>query len=365
MIEAGKKFVISPSALSLIDRLIGGEAVQGNIFSLGAKRRFENPISDMLAFFLDSEGCHGLGDIFLKGVLQSLNVFHEDAQVLGVRREILTHSGKRIDILVELSESLIVIENKTISRINNPLDEYSDYVKRAYPGKRVICAVLAPGTFCVQDGWCSLTYDRLVKEVEQGLDKAPRNDDPDKLKWYHFAKDFISFMKEEFGMTSPMSDQDFMDVEKEISALYNAVELKKKFIDEASRRIIYRLEKEFSGNNFSISVYSWKEGPAFSVGCNAWHNESAVVLYGGYVSNDDYEVRVYLDSPEDSRVKELSGSLKAKGFLDDHWCESGNRWYVQRIDNRDPASSSRLSDFNEALQLLVELTGSSWAALAR
>lgn len=132
-------------------------------------------------------------------------------------------------------------------------------------------------------------------------------------------------------MTSPMSDQDFMDVEKEISALYKAVELKKKFIDEASRRIIYRLEKEFSGNNFSISVYSWKEGPAFSVGCNAWHNESAVVLYGGYVSNDDYEVRIYLDSPEDSRVNELSGSLKAKGFLDDHWCESGNRWYVQRI----------------------------------
>src|SRR5690606_23293026 len=296
---------------------------------------------------------------------RSLDVFCEDVQALGVRREVLTHSGKRIDILVELSDSLIVIENKTISRLDNPLNDYSDYARRAYSGKRAVCAVLAPGTFSVLDGWCSLTYDRLVKEIEHGLDNAPHNDDPDKLKWYYFAKDFVSFIKGEFGMTSPMSDQDFMDVEKEISVLYKAVELKKKFIDEASRRVIDRLEKEFLDNNFSISVYSWKEGPAFSVICNAWHNESAVVLYGGYVSNDDYEVRIYLDSPEDSRIKELSGSLKATGFLGDHWRESGDRWYVQRIDNRDPACADRLSDFNKALQLLVELTRSSWTALAR
>jgi PD-(D/E)XK nuclease superfamily len=43
-----------------------------NIFSLGGRRYYENPMSDLLAFFLDPTEDHGLGDVALGSLAECL-----------------------------------------------------------------------------------------------------------------------------------------------------------------------------------------------------------------------------------------------------------------------------------------------------
>lgn len=44
------------------------EIPEQTIFSIGGRGYYENPTSDVLAFFCDSEGTHGLGNLMMEAL---------------------------------------------------------------------------------------------------------------------------------------------------------------------------------------------------------------------------------------------------------------------------------------------------------
>src|SRR5713101_2597029 len=79
------------------------QAIEQNIFALGARRYFENPTSDLLAFFLDPSADHGLRDLFLRALVQAAGLvdkFPERKLSLNRRpeREVYNGDGKKMDI---------------------------------------------------------------------------------------------------------------------------------------------------------------------------------------------------------------------------------------------------------------------------
>ncbi len=65
-----------PALEELLTRLKSmpiAEKNEANIFSLGARGHYENPVSDLLAFFIDPDAPHGLNTLVLGTLLECLS----------------------------------------------------------------------------------------------------------------------------------------------------------------------------------------------------------------------------------------------------------------------------------------------------
>ncbi|BCL83535.1 PD-(D/E)XK nuclease family protein [Ktedonobacteria bacterium brp13] len=145
-------FVVDNPELEHLEALLE----QFNIFeAIGAVRQ-ELRHSDFLAFLLNPQENHGLGDVFLKRLLQKILVATQDVVVpitpidldiwsldhILVRRE-----WQHIDILLldEAHKFAIIIENKIdSSEHSNQLLRYREQVRRHYPGWGIIGLYLTP-----------------------------------------------------------------------------------------------------------------------------------------------------------------------------------------------------------------------------
>jgi len=113
-----------------------------------------------------------------------------------VSREERTEEGKRIDIVVQSPDWVLLIENKINHIQNNPFEFYKKF-GRSLPGgkKRLMMGILSPKGESVPKGWKPVSYQdycaalrrRLVKEF---FDHAYS-------KWVVFAREFILHFENE------------------------------------------------------------------------------------------------------------------------------------------------------------------------
>ncbi|WP_097161373.1 PD-(D/E)XK nuclease family protein [Enterobacter sp. CC120223-11] len=83
-----------------------------NLFSIGAQGHYENPISDLLAFFIDPDAGHNLSTLMLEAFMECLPGTHGVALSSQPSCEVMTITGSRIDILLESEEWVMALENK-------------------------------------------------------------------------------------------------------------------------------------------------------------------------------------------------------------------------------------------------------------
>ncbi|HMN30082.1 MAG TPA: PD-(D/E)XK nuclease family protein [Caldilineaceae bacterium] len=155
---------------------------QFNLFeALGAVRQ-ELRHSDFLAFLLNPQQSHGLGDAFVKRLLQRVIAAAEpspagltrleldlwDLSELEVRRE-----WRNIDLLL-LSEThrlAVVIENKIDSgEHSHQIQRYRQLLHQAYPGWRTIFVLLTPeGAIPSDSAYLSLDYAAIAELIDRLL----------------------------------------------------------------------------------------------------------------------------------------------------------------------------------------------------
>lgn len=88
--------------------------------------RIESVSSKVLAYLLDSEANHGLGNLGLLALIRAAKIKNKRIpKSLKVSTEYPCDGNKgRIDIVVEMQDQLIIIENKIAHSLNNPFDLY-------------------------------------------------------------------------------------------------------------------------------------------------------------------------------------------------------------------------------------------------
>ena len=150
-----------------------------NLFDVLKISRTEIRHSNMLGWLLNPNENHGLGDAFLKGILQCLvendsngryDVFHVllmDLYSFSVMRE-----WKNIDILLTSSDekTVIAIENKVGSHEHsNQLNRYREILEKEYAGYNRLYVFLTPDGESPSDveNWDVLTYNNVVETLER------------------------------------------------------------------------------------------------------------------------------------------------------------------------------------------------------
>ncbi len=176
-LKALEAFIVNNPDLERLEALLD----RFNIFEAIGVVRQELRHSDFLAFLLDPQENHGLGDAFIKRLLQQVLMSTPDVSApvtpvelslwdldrMGVQRE-----WQRIDIFLmdEQNRLAIIVENKVdTGEHSDQLQRYYETVRQHYPDYKVISLYLTPaGDEPSHEAYLPLSYG-LVCEVLDSL----------------------------------------------------------------------------------------------------------------------------------------------------------------------------------------------------
>jgi len=148
--EALTEFVIDNAELEQLEEKLR----QFNIFEAIGMQYQEIRHSTFLAFLLDPQQVHGLGEDFLKKVLQrallsnksmSLPINAIDLYLMSLTETVVKREWSNIDVLLLNADHhlAVIIENKLQSgEHDNQLDRYFHLVQRQHPGWRILALYL-------------------------------------------------------------------------------------------------------------------------------------------------------------------------------------------------------------------------------
>jgi hypothetical protein len=165
--------------------------------------QFENVCSNILAFYLNPNNEHGFGTLLLDALAKVINEeIATNEQSIQAIREVITDGKKRIDLVIESDDYVLAIENKIFAGIDNPFQDYSEYLEKLSKGRKIYKVLLSFHT--VQEspflyGFKPVSYEPFLKEVTKNIESYSQT----ALKTHlTFLKDFIQTMQNLRGNTS-------------------------------------------------------------------------------------------------------------------------------------------------------------------
>lgn len=138
-----------------------------SFFEICGFPHYENVISNVLAFFLDGQNQHNMKDLVIKSLLEAAGKTSENYD-FDVEREVKTHRGGFIDILLFNESACIAIENKIFSPIYNDLDDYFQFAKSKNSNAFGILLTLENNSPNHKD-FINVTYDAFLKNIKAHL----------------------------------------------------------------------------------------------------------------------------------------------------------------------------------------------------
>lgn len=264
------------------------------LFSLGGRGYFENPTTDILAFFLDPDAHHQLSDLALSALLECLpdNLAQNNTSLCTPpEREVSTSAGSRIDLLLESDDWIMVLENKIYHHQNNPFESYQHFVnERAdMKNKQPLLVVLSPDGIA-PEGWQGISYPQLLDVLSEKLSKAfisqPLN------KWHILLREFILHV-ESLMKTPKVADKTEAFILDNLDAIQQAVQLKNSVIKSLQQDCLQYLSQQFSDKEVDTRLQHWHGCPALRFGFNHWKTESDVVLLLDRSAGNQFAVNYY------------------------------------------------------------------------
>ncbi len=259
------------------------------LFSLGGRGYYENPASDVLAFFLDPYAEHGFKTLFLDAFLECIGVSSEELGFAGVTvsREVDTGDGGRIDLLIKSGDWVLLIENKIYHIQVNPFASYEKYARKLIDGRKPLMAILSPEGKSVHESWDPVSYKAFCASLRRRLSDALI--DHNYSKWVVFAREFILHFENELYKPA-MNEEQAAFVEQ------NTVQIEKvKQLASEYRGYLLRLLKSSLEAAVTNHVF-WTTDDTWAVRCRAdkWGRSNIAFLSEASESGRRFLLTVYL-----------------------------------------------------------------------
>lgn len=171
---------------------------ESTIFDTAFRKHHENPTTELLAFFINPDEAHNLGQTFYKGFIDTIKSINSDLNLaefggfVKIGIEQIVGEQKRIDLWLETDESLILVELKINHIQNNPINHYETWGKNEvrHSKKRLHKLVISKdGKTSFGRNWLGISYTTLAKYMRKSLSKFAI--DSALNKWTVFAREFL------------------------------------------------------------------------------------------------------------------------------------------------------------------------------
>lgn len=175
----------------------------------------EVPFANLLAFFFNPKEEHNLETLFIDALLES-NFTHKGVNAnnetcigkivynkneVKVKTEVLTHNKKRIDILIISDVFVFCIEFKINHDLNNPLEDYKQYIEKEFPNKQYYYFILTPYVkevigsakeyFENNNEFKQIILSHFIKNVNEKLQELYPTYESENMYYKYYFKDFI------------------------------------------------------------------------------------------------------------------------------------------------------------------------------
>ena len=308
------------------------------IFEQGTRGHFENPVTDLLGFFLDPSGVHGLGACFLRALFECLKEdgLEDSGLTESPARELRTEQGNRLDLLLQGNGWTLVLENKIGHAQVNPISDYEAYARTQLqnPEDRLLYVVLSPLGESAWPGWTGVSYRQLIDAARRELATVLMNKSFE--KWHAYARDYLLHL-ETITTERLMDDSALSFVFENLHSIEALNRLKEQALNALDERILEAFSSRVEGYEAYKTRQKWEHGPALRYASNHWEWDSSVLLYlsceAGVLMPKVF-VYVVVDSPE--LIAEARGLFADSA---EHWLESkdrvaGFRWDLAQFDEQ-------------------------------
>lgn len=243
------------------------EAKAPTYLEISGQPHFENVCSNILAFYFNTNECHGLKDLVLRSFIESINErfeFEDNFETIGIERELFVTDQKRIDIVVETSEIVVTIENKIFHQLINDLNIYKNSIKSIYPKKKYYFVVLSLKYEIVDVGteFVAVTYESFFEKLKINLGSYFINSNN---QYTTFLIDFIQTIEnltKKKTMNKQYSDF-FISNKKEIEELIKETERLKSYLGQKVSDLLSVFENEVFDlnkvNSMLIAKWIWQK----------------------------------------------------------------------------------------------------------
>jgi hypothetical protein len=226
------------------------------LFSLGGRGYYENPTSDILAYFLDPAADHGLGSLFLQAFLDCMNVPTETL-LLGqatVQREKQTNGNGFIDLYLRGTGWVLLIENKIRHCQVNPFDDYEATGREWARDSKLLMAILSPDGKVIPNNWIGVSYKSYCRALRRSLSESLFNHRYS--KWVIFAREFILHLENE--LYQPIMNKNQVDfVERHVEQIAQLKDLETEYRQFLLNLLKSQLEASLQGHAFKTKDDGW------------------------------------------------------------------------------------------------------------
>ena len=307
------------------------ETPEQTIFGIGSRGYYENPTSDVLAFFCDSEGEHGLGSLMMDALFDALIVsnpesvdfdFSDFSIITEPEREVFTEDNKYIDILLEGNDWVMVIENKVFHKLNNPFESYQQHIysEEQYQRKHPIFVVLSPKGNA-PTGWLGLSYPIFLESIREKLARAfitqPLN------KWLVLLREFILHL-EGIMSGSIISPETTNYILENLREIHQAERLKDKTIKAFHLELLQELSSIFPDDQIEIKLSTWNKYPALRFSFAKWKSTSFAALYLDSRINESFCINYYVTNITTAELKHKADEI-LKDDSKKQWVTGSNK----------------------------------------
>ena len=335
------------------------EQHETSIFDAAGRGYYENPSTDLLAFFLDPTQPHELSDCFISGILQCIPNTHRLSPRTSQSpiREAFTESGNRIDLLIKGDEWTLVIEHKIHHGVHNPFADYENHV-RSRPcefNQKAFFVLLSPSGVCPAANWVGLQHEKLIESIRRELGRTMLEQEPN--KWHIFAREFLLHL-ENTVLEQSMDDETFQFVIDNMHKFSGVMELKENAIDTIDSNISERLSEAFPESTLKRRRHNWKQGPALRYALHTWATDSDLVVYlKSMDSGLAIQVRVYVTDSNEQLEELIEMYFKDIRDPERVWHEMKGTCFCMRWD-LGPFDEEQVANFaTQCMKSLSTLEG--------
>jgi hypothetical protein len=132
---------------------------------------YENVLSNIYAFYFNTQEEHKLGNLFIKSLLELLGVkAPSNFTEFDITTEKTTNANGRIDLLLHNNEQAIIIENKVYHHLDNDLDDYWISVSTKNNSQKVgIVLSMFPVHHIKHKEFVNITHMQFITKVMENL----------------------------------------------------------------------------------------------------------------------------------------------------------------------------------------------------
>lgn len=269
------------------------------------RSRFEEICSRLLRFFIDKDGPHGFGSLFIDSLIEiyrskfNSNAVFGKANTLIAETEVKTINDNRIDLVITSDDFIICVENKIWAQRYNPFDDYFDYVESIKNGKNAFYVILSMGGDELPEGskeqFKVVYYHEFIEKIKENIGEYLINCN---RKYLSVLMDWFQHLENKGGLMSNFSDAErtfFQEKDAEISKL---IARRSEFLNEKrmehSNRIANIKKRLDPDESIGWWVYDKTDlGYTFENGDNAYE----IGIESGFDLQDAFNVQITIWKP--------------------------------------------------------------------